>query len=87
MPPKRASAVNGSAARNNAPRRIMKEQQILQQAVGRDTDNWPLYILEDATVYGKDKRTFASLLHAELEGPFTIRGTLVLEKANKKHCR
>lgn len=44
----------------------------------QDPDDWPCFELKDAVVYSKDGKRFASLLLAELEGPFTIQGTLHL---------
>jgi hypothetical protein len=43
-------------------------------------DNWPCFVLNDVVVYGKDGKTPASLLHAELEGPLVIRGKLEVDK-------
>jgi hypothetical protein len=43
-------------------------------------DNWPCFVLNGASVVGKDLKTLLSLLHAELEGPLTIRGLLEVDK-------
>jgi hypothetical protein len=42
-------------------------------------DDWPTFLLEDATVYLKDGVTIANLLNVEMEGLFIIRGRLVVE--------
>jgi len=46
----------------------------------------PIYLLEDATIYKQDG-SFGNLLNAELEGTFTIRGRLVVEKNQIKDRR
>ncbi|KAK8031740.1 hypothetical protein PG990_001474 [Apiospora arundinis] len=43
------------------------------------SENWPCFLLEDATVYNT-RGDIANLLHADSEGPFVIRGRLSIEQ-------
>lgn len=52
-----------------------------------DADEWPCFLLEDATIYCKDGETMGNLLDAELDGPYRVRGRLEMEKENRKHCK
>jgi hypothetical protein len=59
----------------------LTEEDVLQSTSKElDPDNWPCFVLREAVVYGKDGRTPANLLHAELEGPLTVRGILEVDK-------
>jgi len=61
--------------------RLLSEEEVLQPAPwGISTDDWPIYLLKDAVVYSKDGKTPANLLHAELEGPFSIHGKLEVDR-------
>lgn len=67
--------------------RLLSEEEVLQPAPwGISTDDWPIYLLKDAVVYSKDGKTPANLLHAELEGPFSIHGKLEVDKEHN-HLR
>jgi hypothetical protein len=59
----------------------LTEEEVLQP-VSKDLqpDNWPCFVLNGAVVYGKDGKTPANLLHAELEGPLIVRGKLEVDK-------
>ncbi|KAI1632049.1 hypothetical protein F4809DRAFT_629383 [Biscogniauxia mediterranea] len=46
-------------------------------------DDWPCFLLADATVYHRDG-TIANLLHVDLEGPFIIRGRVEVEKDQER---
>ena len=45
-----------------------------------DSDNWPCFVLTDATILHKDGKRLANPLFVDTEGPFIIRGNLELEK-------
>ncbi|KFY87145.1 hypothetical protein V500_07161 [Pseudogymnoascus sp. VKM F-4518 (FW-2643)] len=69
-----------AASQSHSPK-CLSEGEVLQpvpKTVG--SDDWPIYLLKDAVVYGKDGETPANLLHTELEGPFSIRGKLVVDR-------
>lgn len=72
--------------KSHAPK-ILSEGEVLQP-VSRTikSDDWPIYLLKDAIVYGKDDESPANLLHAEFEGPFSIRGKLVVDR-DYQHLR
>ncbi|KAI1501095.1 hypothetical protein F5X99DRAFT_212655 [Biscogniauxia marginata] len=61
-----------------------KENTILKPVSRRaHTDDWPCFLLADATVHHRDG-TLANLLHVDLEGPFIIRGRVEVEKDQKR---
>ncbi|OBT83926.1 hypothetical protein VE02_06860 [Pseudogymnoascus sp. 03VT05] len=69
------------AASQSPPPKCISEEEVLKpvsKAIG--SDDWPIYLLKDAVVYGKDGETTANLLHTELEGPFSIRGKLLVDR-------
>ena len=41
----------------------------IPEALRGNADNWPCYVLEDATVYLTNGKTIGNLLHSELQGP------------------
>ncbi|KAK6071788.1 defective in methylation-7 protein-like protein [Seiridium cupressi] len=56
-----------------------KENQIIRPpATGTKSDYWPCFLLTEAVVYNKHGQ-MANLLHVDLEGPFMIRGLMVVE--------
>ncbi|KAI1342128.1 hypothetical protein F5Y15DRAFT_332727 [Xylariaceae sp. FL0016] len=62
-----------------------KEDTILKPASSRLTpDEWPCFLLNDATVYYPDGR-LANLLDVDLEGPFIIRGRLEIESDQARY--
>lgn len=57
----------------------MQEQQVIRPpAAGVPANDRPCFLLTEAVVYNKHGQ-MANLLHAELEGPFMIRGIMVVE--------
>lgn len=58
------------------------------KTVGKDLDmaEWPSYRLEDTAIYKSDG-TLGNLLNAELEGPFVVRGKLVLLDEQFEDCK
>lgn len=50
-------------------------------------DDYPCFILEDAAVYLKDKKTIGNLLNAELRGACVVRGRLVIEEESRNRCK
>ena len=64
--------------------RYLKESDVLKPAPPRvHTDNWPCFLLNDATVYNMNG-SIANILHVALEGPFIVRGRLAIEKDQEK---
>ncbi|KAI0011217.1 hypothetical protein F4779DRAFT_574754 [Xylariaceae sp. FL0662B] len=57
-----------------------KESAVLKPVSTRvHPDDWPCFLLADATVYHRDG-TLANLLHVDLEGPFIVRGRVEIER-------
>jgi len=82
-------AADGGADVNiNINSKYFQEKAVLKYVPQEmDSDDWPIFLLEDATVFLKDGRTIGNLLHAELQGPFTVRGKLVVEKEDRLLCK
>ena len=58
----------------------LKETDLLKPVPPRaHSDDWPCFLLAKATVYHPNGE-IANLLHVALEGPFIVRGLLVVEK-------
>lgn len=51
----------------------------LRPSVAEDTNEWPCYMLTDATVYLKNGKEMANLLDATIKGPLTVIGKLEFE--------
>ncbi|KAI1745933.1 hypothetical protein F4680DRAFT_399739 [Xylaria scruposa] len=65
--------------------RHYKEASILKPvSPSTHTDNWPCFLLSNATVHRHDG-SLANQLEVDLEGPFIIRGRLELEKDNERY--
>lgn len=66
--------------------KYMQEQQVIRPpAPGVPANDRPCFLLTEAIVYNKDGQ-MANLLHAELEGPFMIRGIMVVEPDQSSSC-
>ncbi|KAI9734471.1 MAG: hypothetical protein M1818_006860 [Claussenomyces sp. TS43310] len=58
-------------------RKSVGEEDILRPVSNKQhPDDWPCFLLKDAIIYRKDGKSIGNLLNAELDGPFTIYGTL-----------
>jgi len=49
-------------------------------------DDWPCYVVEDATIYTKGGKTIGNLLHAELQTSFVVRGRLIVDGDLRNRC-
>jgi hypothetical protein len=77
---RRPTPTSGDNETPNTTLVIDEEDILLPSIEDQPPDDWPCYILENAVVYNEDGKTHANLLHAELNGPFTIRGSLKVPK-------
>ncbi|KAK8065622.1 hypothetical protein PG997_012369 [Apiospora hydei] len=75
----RAASTSTVATVDEDAIRFQKESTVLKPAHSSDENEWPCFLLEDATVYNS-RGEIANLLHADTEGPFVIRGHLVIDK-------
>ncbi|ETS79596.1 hypothetical protein PFICI_09449 [Pestalotiopsis fici W106-1] len=57
---------------------ITENQIVRPPAAGTQPNDWPCFLLTEAAVYNKDGH-MANLLEVDLEGPFMIRGIMVVE--------
>ena len=66
--------------RRGNKKKHIPEAEVLRP-VGKQAhpDDYPCFVLEDATVFLQDGKTIANLLNAELQGPFVVRGRLVVD--------
>ncbi|KAK4189624.1 hypothetical protein QBC35DRAFT_379721 [Podospora australis] len=77
---RRVSGSSDLVAEFAPPIRYIKDTTILKPASADvDSNEWPTYVLTDATVYRKDGRTIANPLLVHVEGPLVIRGHLEID--------
>jgi hypothetical protein len=82
----RAASTSTVATVDEDAVKYQKENQVLRPAPPGDRpDDWPCFLLTDATVYDKNGE-MANLLHVDLEGPFMVRGLLTIEQ-DQVSCR
>ncbi|RYO88052.1 hypothetical protein DL762_003937 [Monosporascus cannonballus] len=76
----RAPSVSTVATVDDNAIRYLRESTVLKPApASAHTDDWPCFLLVDATVYHRNG-SMANLLHVDLEGPLIVRGRLEVEK-------
>jgi hypothetical protein len=87
-PPSPAGSDSSVATVHEAKLSWQKEKAVLRKKdPDLDTDEWPIFLLNDATVYKKDRRTLANALEMDFEGPFVVRGRLDMDlKEQGSHC-
>ncbi|KAI0525478.1 hypothetical protein F5B22DRAFT_590121 [Xylaria bambusicola] len=65
--------------------RHYKETSVLKPvSPSTHTDNWPCFLLSEATVHMRDG-SLMDLLNVDLFGPFIVRGKLEIEKDNERY--
>ncbi|KAL2016698.1 hypothetical protein VTK56DRAFT_3161 [Thermocarpiscus australiensis] len=61
--------------------RWVKESSVLRRQPPTVSDNdWPCYVLTDATIYRKDGKTLANPLLVHAQGPLVVRGFLEVDE-------
>ncbi|RYP77123.1 hypothetical protein DL771_001413 [Monosporascus sp. 5C6A] len=81
----RAPSVSTVATVDDSAIRYLRESTVLKPVPARaHTDDWPCFLLADATVYHRNG-SMANLLHVDLEGPFIVRGRLEVEKDQERY--
>lgn len=61
----------------------MKESSLLKPRPPKvSTNDWPSYVLSDATIYRSDGKTLANPLLVQLEGSLVVRGCAEVDDAN-----
>ncbi|KAH6840812.1 hypothetical protein B0I37DRAFT_438240 [Chaetomium sp. MPI-CAGE-AT-0009] len=77
----RASSASMTADLDRARIRWAKESSVLKPTPQNVPDNdWPCYVLTDATIYRKDGRTVANPLLVHVQGPLIVRGLLEVDE-------
>lgn len=83
-----APSATDEEPRHNAPGAIIAELDILKPLQTVVNDDSPQFTLLDVEVLAIDSNKIVNLLHAELGGPFRVRGTLLLDRKQKaKYCK
>ncbi|KAH6641613.1 hypothetical protein F5144DRAFT_643045 [Chaetomium tenue] len=78
---RRASSASTPADADPTQIRWAKESSILKPTPRDLPDNdWPCYVLTDATIYQKDGRTLGNPLLVHLQGPLIVRGLLEVDE-------
>ncbi|KAI1215113.1 uncharacterized protein F4807DRAFT_405951 [Annulohypoxylon truncatum] len=81
---RRAPSNSTVATVNEAAIQYYQEETVLKPVSSRaHPDDWPCFLLTDATIYHKDG-TLANLLHVDLEGPLIVRGKVEVEKDQER---
>ncbi|KAK4241434.1 hypothetical protein C8A03DRAFT_12313 [Achaetomium macrosporum] len=76
-PRRRRASSASSVETGHSHIRYSKESFILKKAVRQGPDNeWPCYVLTDATIYRKDGKALANPLLVNVQGPVVVRGFL-----------
>ncbi|KAI1753579.1 hypothetical protein F4782DRAFT_496883 [Xylaria castorea] len=82
---RRAASASTAAPDYQESVRHYKEASVLKPvSPSTHTDNWPCFLLSNATVHRHDG-SLANQLEVDLQGPFIIRGRLELEKDNERY--
>ncbi|KAL2268698.1 hypothetical protein VTJ83DRAFT_3544 [Remersonia thermophila] len=83
------SSPSPAAVPDSLRTRWVKELEMLKPVdkAKEDEDEWPIFELNNATIYRKDGRTLANPLLVHVEGPLIVRGHVVvdLEDENQKN--
>ncbi|RYP01171.1 hypothetical protein DL764_006294 [Monosporascus ibericus] len=81
----RAPSVSTVATVDDDAIRYVLESAVLKPVPARaHTDDWPCFLLVDATVYHRNG-SMANLLHVDLEGPLIVRGRLEVDKDQERY--
>ncbi|RDW88573.1 hypothetical protein BP6252_00605 [Coleophoma cylindrospora] len=88
MPRRRRSCsdVSGDEIMKTERVRCLTESSVLKPiSADIDPNDWPCFLLQDAAVYLKDGRTIANMLQVDLQGPFIVRGRLVVDPEDRNY--
>jgi len=56
------------------------ETEVLKKTRPRlPPDSWPIFALNEATLYKQDRKTLANALEVDFDGPFIVRGRVEME--------
>ncbi|RYP91446.1 hypothetical protein DL770_002385 [Monosporascus sp. CRB-9-2] len=81
----RAPSVSTVATVDDNAIRYLRESTVLKPVpASAHTDDWPCFLLADATVYHRNG-SMANLLHVDLEGPLIVRGRLEVDKDQERY--
>lgn len=88
MPGRKRRRSSSSAGSDTTQVHWRQETSVVRTVpAGTPENDWPIFELVDTTVYKQDTTTIANALDVLLDGPFVIRGTLVIDADDQKgHC-
>ncbi len=83
-----ASTSTGAAGITNYRIRWINESSLLKpRPQDVSANDWPTYVLSDATIYRQDGKTLANPLLLPLEGSVVIRGRLEYDESVLSNCK
>ena len=68
---------------------LWRQESSVLKSVSSDVqeDSWPCWELRDTVVLNKDGKTLENLLDVATRGPFTVRGTLIIDDPEQRRHR
>lgn len=68
---------------------LWRQESSVLKTVPKDLpeDDWPVFELKDAVVLSKDGQRLENLLDVGSRGPFTIRGTVIVDEPKQRRQR
>ena len=85
-----SSNSRGNEPRDLGPQVFFRQDDVLKPtSPGLDEDDYPMYLLEAATVYSLDGERIENLLNVGVKGRVEVRGRLTIlpEEAEISHCK
>jgi hypothetical protein len=85
-----SSTSHGRKAKDLEPRVYLRQNEVLKPTSSDlDQDNYPVYLLEAATVYSLNGERIENLLDVEVKGRVEVRGrlTVLRDEAEISHCK
>jgi len=81
---------SGSESEDVESRVYLQQDEILKPtSTGLEEDEYPIYLLEDATVYSLDGENIENLLEVDVRGRVQVRGRLTISADDSEisHCK
>ncbi|KAK0739832.1 hypothetical protein B0T21DRAFT_382779 [Apiosordaria backusii] len=86
--PGRPGRSRRSESVDHDPIHYLKESAALKPIKPEVEENeWPCFVLSDATIYRKDGKTLANPLMVHAEGPLVVQGLLEIDNDTKRYVR
>lgn len=86
-----SSSISDDDEPRHARDRVYRQEDEVLKPIGQgaNQDDYPIYLLEDVTIYSADGKSLGNLLEVDLKGKLSIRGRLVISEEEEEifHCR